>query len=70
MNAGLMVLIATTTYAGIWVKFRIRKGWLEPEAIEKALKDQQGNYQYPDLSDSTTFVVTAGLPLKRTVKAQ
>ncbi len=34
MNAGLMVLIATI-YAAIWVKFKMKKGWFEPEPIEK-----------------------------------
>ncbi len=38
MNAGLMVLIATI-YAAIWVKFKMKKGWFEPEPIEKALKN-------------------------------
>ncbi|MDT0608325.1 APC family permease [Croceitalea rosinachiae] len=37
MNAGLMVLIATI-YAAIWVKFKMKKDWFEPEPIEKALK--------------------------------
>lgn len=36
MNAGLMVLVATI-YAAIWVKFKMKKGWFEPEPIEKAL---------------------------------
>jgi len=38
MNAGLIVLIATI-YAGIWVKFSMKKGWFEPEPIENALKN-------------------------------
>ena len=38
MNAGLMVLIAAI-YAAIWVKFKMKKGWFEPEPIEKALKN-------------------------------
>ena len=38
MNAGLMVLIATI-YAAVWVKFKMKKGWFEPEPIEKALKN-------------------------------
>lgn len=38
MNAGLMVLIATI-YAAVWVKFKMKKGWFEPEPIEKVLKN-------------------------------
>ena len=38
MNAGLMVLIATI-YAAFWVKFKMKKGWFEPEPIEKVLED-------------------------------
>ncbi|MFS4448489.1 APC family permease [Maribacter sp. 2307UL18-2] len=38
MNAGLMVLIATI-YAAVWVKFKMKKGWFEPEPIEKVLED-------------------------------
>ncbi|WP_282159954.1 APC family permease [Ulvibacterium marinum] len=38
MNAGLMTLVATI-YAAIWVKFKMKKGWFEPEPIEKALKN-------------------------------
>lgn len=38
MNAGLMVLIATI-YAAFWVKLKMKKGWFEPEPIEKALKN-------------------------------
>ena len=37
MNAGLIALIATI-YAGIWVKLKMKKGWFEPEPIEKVLK--------------------------------
>ena len=37
MNAGLMVLIATI-YAALWVKYKMKKGWFEPEPIEKALR--------------------------------
>lgn len=38
MNAGLMVLVATI-YAAVWVKFKMKKGWFEPEPIEKVLED-------------------------------
>jgi len=38
MNAGLMVFIATI-YAAVWVKFKMKKGWFEPEPIEKVLED-------------------------------
>ena len=38
MNAGLMVLIATI-YAALWVKLKMKKGWFEPEPIEKALQN-------------------------------
>lgn len=38
MNAGLIVLIATI-YAGIWVKYKMKKGWFDPEPIENALAD-------------------------------
>lgn len=38
MNAGLIVLIASI-YAGIWVKFKMKKRWFEAEPIENALAD-------------------------------
>ena len=38
MNAGLIVLIAFV-YAGIWVSFKMKKGWFEPEPIENALNN-------------------------------
>lgn len=38
MNAGVIVLIASI-YAGIWVKYKMKKGWFEPEPIENALKN-------------------------------
>lgn len=38
MNAGLIVLIATI-YAGFWVKYRMKKGWFEPEPMENVVVD-------------------------------
>ncbi len=38
LNAGVIVLIATV-YAAIWVKFKMKKGWFEPEPIEKSLEN-------------------------------
>ncbi len=37
MNAGLIVLIATF-YAGLWVKYKMIKGWFEPEPIGGVLE--------------------------------
>ncbi len=38
MNAGLIVLIASI-YAGIWVKYKMKKRWFEPEPIVKGITD-------------------------------
>ncbi len=38
MNAGLIVLISSV-YGGLWVKYKMKKGWFEPEPIEKVLKN-------------------------------
>jgi len=38
MNAGAIVLIASI-YGGIWVKYKMKKGWFEAEPIENALAD-------------------------------
>ncbi|MGB5272712.1 MAG: hypothetical protein WBN39_01545, partial [Flavobacteriaceae bacterium] len=38
MNAGVIVLLSCL-YAGIWVKYKMKKGWFEPEPIENALKN-------------------------------
>jgi amino acid transporter len=38
MNAGILVLIASI-YAGLWVKYKMKKGLFEPEPIDQALKN-------------------------------
>lgn len=38
VNSGIIVLLAGI-YAGGWVTYRMKKGWFEPEPIEKALKN-------------------------------
>lgn len=38
MNAGIMMIIVAI-YAGFWVKYKMKKGLLEPESIEQALKN-------------------------------
>jgi len=38
MNAGLLILIAGI-YAGLWVKYKMKKGLFEPEPIDQALKN-------------------------------
>jgi hypothetical protein len=38
MNAGAIVLISCI-YAGIWVKYKMKKGWFEPEPIANAIKN-------------------------------
>ena len=38
MNAGAIVLIAFI-YAGLWVKYKMKKGWFEAEPIENVMAD-------------------------------
>jgi hypothetical protein len=39
INAGIILLIAGS-YAWYWVKFKMKKGLFEPEAMDKALLDE------------------------------
>jgi predicted metalloprotease len=37
-NAGILILVAGI-YAGLWVRYKMRKGLFEPEPIEDALNN-------------------------------